>query len=95
MTESRVERVRAVMPPEGTDLVGVFGVSGAVNDGGLVATMRRCGGCRPMPRTSSAGRRGSLETWADWLEPWQSYRVYYDDILSGVTASSSSFAFAA
>ncbi len=82
MPESRVERVRAVMPPEGTDLVGVFGVSGAVDDdGGLVADGATVRWVSPNAENIASGPEGFVESWADWLEPWRSYRIYYDDIV--------------
>ena len=27
------------------------------------------------------GPEGFREIWADWLEPWESYRIYYDDVV--------------
>jgi hypothetical protein len=29
----------------------------------------------------TAGPEGFREIWADWLEPWQSYRIYYDQVV--------------
>jgi ketosteroid isomerase-like protein len=81
MSESRLERVRAVMPPDGTDLVGVFGVSGAVNDGGLVADDATVRWVSPNVENVVSGPEGFIQSWADWLEPWQSYRISYDDIV--------------
>ena len=81
MSGSRLERVRAVMPSDGTDLVGVFGVSGAVNDGGLVADDATVRWVSPNVENVVSGPEGFIQSWADWLEPWQSYRISYDDIV--------------
>ena len=30
---------------------------------------------------NTAGPEGFRQSWADWLEPWESYRIYYDDVV--------------
>jgi hypothetical protein len=82
MTESRLERVRALMPPDGTDLVDVFGPdAGQIDTGGLVRDDAAVNMVARNAERSTAGPEGFREIWADWLEPWQSYRIYYDDVV--------------
>ncbi len=80
MSESRVERVKAVMPPEGTDLVDAFG-SGDVDDGGLFAPGATVRWVSPNIENTASGPEAFTDTWADWLEAWDSYRIYYDDVV--------------
>ena len=30
---------------------------------------------------ATAGPEGFREIWAEWLEPWQSYRIYYEEVV--------------
>ena len=82
MEQDRIQAVNTIMPPEGTDLVEFF-APGAEGDEetGLIredATVKMT--ARSAER-EGVGREGFRENWADWLEPWQSYRIYYDDLL--------------
>ena len=81
MSQANVERVRAVLPPEGTDLVGVFGAGPAISTGGLVADDATVTFAAPDAELSRQGPDAFREGWADWLEPWESYRLYYDDVI--------------
>lgn len=81
MSQDRVELVRAIMPPDGTELVGRFGVEGGASGGGLVADDAKVSFVAPSAESRSAGPDAFREGWADWLEPWESYRIYCDDIV--------------
>jgi len=70
------------MPPEGTDLVDVFGPDAAqIDTGGLVSEDDAVNMVARNAERATAGPDGFREIWADWLEPWQSYRIYYDDVI--------------
>jgi len=82
MSQANVERVRAIMPPDGTDLVEVFGAgAGPISTGGLVADDASVIFTAPSAEASRSGPDGFREGWADWLEPWESYRIFYDDVI--------------
>jgi ketosteroid isomerase-like protein len=82
MSESKVDRVRAIMPPDGTDLIEVFGAGGGpISTGGLVADDATVTFASPNAEASREGPEGFREGWTDWLEPWESYRIYYDDLI--------------
>ena len=82
MSDQRLERVRALMPPDGTDLTEVFGAGGPpISTGGLVKEDATVSFTAPSAETRRIGPDGFREAWADWLEPWQSYRIYYDDLV--------------
>jgi hypothetical protein len=79
--QDRIELVKQTMPPEGSDLVEAFGPGGQVDSGGLVrddATVKMTARSAEIEDTGPDAFRNS---WADWLEPWESYRIFYDDIL--------------
>jgi ketosteroid isomerase-like protein len=82
MSRARIEQIRALMPPEGTDLLDVFGPdAGDIDTAGLVrddATVNML--ARNAERTTE-GPEGFRQIWADWLEPWESYHIYYDDVI--------------
>ena len=81
MTKSRIERMRAVLPPDGTDFVAVFGPQGTgLDTGGLIAQDATVKFVAPSAEASSVGPEGFRDTWADWLEAWESYRIYFDDV---------------
>ena len=80
MSQERVELVRAIMPPDGTELAEVF-VEGGFSSGGLVADDALVRFVAPSAETEAQGAEGFRDRWADWLEPWESYRMYTDDIL--------------
>ena len=80
----RVERVRALLPPNGTDLVAVWGAGGGGLEGAadLVAPDATTRFVAPSAEgTTAEGAEGFRESWADWLEPWESYCVYTEDVL--------------
>ena len=82
MAEGNADRVRAIMPPDGTDLVEVFGAdAGPYSTGGLVSDNATVKFLAPSAESTSEGAEGFRQTWADWLEPWESYRLYYDDVI--------------
>ena len=82
MSQANVERVRAIMPSEGTDLTEVFGAGGGpISTGGLVADDATVNFTARSAESSRQGPEGFREGWSDWLEPWQSYRIYYDEFV--------------
>ena len=67
------------MPPDGADLTEIF-VPGGFSTGGLVAEDAIVRFVAPSAETSATGPDGFFNTWSDWLEAWESYRLYYDDV---------------
>ena len=81
MGQSRVDRLREVIPPDGTDFIKVFGPGGTgIDTGGLVSQDATVKFVAPSAETSSTGPEGFRDTWADWLEAWETYRIYFDDM---------------
>jgi ketosteroid isomerase-like protein len=82
MSQSKLEQVRAIAPPDGTDLVELFAAAGpAIDTGGLVAGDATVRFTAPSAEIEAQGPEGFRERWDDWLEPWESYRMYTDDIV--------------
>ena len=81
MSSERLERVRALIPPDGTDLAATFGVPGGVSAGGLVADDVPVRFVSASAEMAGAGPEGFYDRWADWLEPWESYRIYTEDVV--------------
>lgn len=73
--------MRAIAPADGSDLVELFGRPRGFSTGGLVAGDAPIRFVARSAETSGVGPAGFFETWADWLEPWESYRIYNDEIL--------------
>ena len=81
MAGENLERVRAIVPPDGTDLVEALGSGRKFSSGGLVsddAVVRFVARSGEMGGTGSDAFYGS---WADWHEPWESYRIYSDELV--------------
>jgi ketosteroid isomerase-like protein len=68
------------MPPDGTDLTELF-VPGGFSIGGLLADDAVVRFVAPSAESSSTGPDGFFDTWSDWLEAWESYRLFYDDVV--------------
>ena len=81
MSQEKVDRIRAIMPPDGTDLSEVFVEGGGFSTGGLVAEDATVRFVAPSAESEASGPDGFRERWSDWLEPWESYRIYTDDIV--------------
>jgi ketosteroid isomerase-like protein len=82
MSLARLEQIRALMPPEGADLVDIFGPGGAdIDTGGLVRDDATVNMVAREAGQTTEGPEGFRNIWADWLEPWKSYRIYYDDVI--------------
>jgi SnoaL-like domain len=82
MAPTRLERVKAIMPGEGTDLVDIFGADAPpIDTGGLVRDDATVNMVARNAESATEGPEGFREIWADWLEPWESYRIYYDDVI--------------
>jgi len=70
------------MPPEGTDLTDVFGADAPqIDTGGLVSGDATVNMLARNAERAAEGPEGFREIWADWLEPWESYTIYYDDVI--------------
>ena len=80
MSQERVELVRAVLPADGTELAEVF-LEPGFSSGGLFADNAIVRFTAPSAETEAQGAEGFRDRWADWLEPWESYRIYYDDVV--------------
>jgi ketosteroid isomerase-like protein len=81
MPPTNLERLAAVMPPDGTDLAEVFVTGGGFSTEGLFADDATVRFVAPSAEQTTAGPQGFLEGWADWLEAWESYRIYYEDVV--------------
>ena len=71
----------AVMPPDGSDLTEVFARGSGFSTGGLITDDATVRFVAPSAEQETAGPDGFLNTWADWLEPWESYRIHYEDVV--------------
>jgi len=80
MSQERIERVRAILFPEGSDLTEVF-AGGPISAGGLITDDATVKFTARSAESSREGPEGFREGWSDWLEPWESYRIYYDDVV--------------
>jgi hypothetical protein len=81
VSAANVERVRAAMPGDGADLVTFFAGGGALLAGGLLADDAQVRFVAATAELTGEGPEGVFAGWVDWLEPWQSYRVYSDGFL--------------
>jgi SnoaL-like domain len=78
---TRLEQIRAILPPDGTDLAVAFGPARSFSGGGLVAEDANV---RLVARDGEMGGTGPdafYERWADWLEPWETYRIHHEDLI--------------
>ena len=80
MPQERIERVRAILFPEGSDLTEVF-AGDSISTGGLITDDATVKFTARSAESSREGPDGFREGWSDWLEPWESYRIYYDDVV--------------
>jgi ketosteroid isomerase-like protein len=69
------------MPADGTELKEVFAAPGGVSSGGLVVDDAKVRFVAPSAEMEAQGPEGFRERWADWLETWESYRMYTDEII--------------
>ena len=81
MSQERVELVRAITPPDGTDLVEAFAAGRPISAGGLVSNEATVTFTSRSAESTRQGPDGFREGWTDWLEPWESYRMYTDDFV--------------
>ena len=80
MPDSNIERMAAVMPPDGSDLTELFAPGSGFSIGGLIAddaTIRFLAGGAEQ---TMVGPEGFVGGWADWLEPWETYRIHYEEV---------------
>ena len=86
MAPGDVEIVRALQPPEGTDLVSLFTEEAAWRAFEAQFSDRfepdfECAAMgSPAGDLEARGFEGLLGLWGDWLEPWNSYRTAIDDV---------------
>ena len=80
MSQENVERLAAGMPPDGTDLTRVFAPGGGFSVAGLVADDAIVRFVTPNAELETVGPDGFSGTWADWLEPWETYTIHYDEV---------------
>lgn len=74
--------MRAIAPPDGTDLVQLFDTTrGALDSSGLVAQDATIRFVAPSAENTRHGPEGLRDGWTDWLEAWESYLIRYDDII--------------
>jgi ketosteroid isomerase-like protein len=81
VSQENVERLASVMPPDGTDLTKVFAPGSGFSAAGLIADDAVVRFVTPSAEQTTAGPDGFLGTWADWLEPWETYTIHYDDLV--------------
>ena len=81
MAEGKLERVRAMLPPDGTDLREVFVEGGGFSSQGLVSDDATVRFVASDAEASAQGPEGFRDTWADWLEPWETYVMFTDDLV--------------
>jgi ketosteroid isomerase-like protein len=90
MSAEAVEIVRALQPSPDVDLTELF-----VRGGGEEAAEASVAELAPgftedfvcvlhaLSEEERPGVRGLRESWLDWLEPWETYRVKTDQVLDG------------
>jgi ketosteroid isomerase-like protein len=76
-----LERIRAVLPDDGTDLAVAFGPARSFSAGGLVSDDATVRLVAPDAEMGGVGPEGFYDRWADWLEPWETYRVHHEDLI--------------
>lgn len=83
MSSANLERLRALLPPEGADFADIWGPDGTglPGIGDLVAPDAKVRWVARDAETEEVGADGFRSGWEDWLEPWESYRIYYEDLL--------------
>ena len=81
MAESRIERIRAVLPADGTDLAVAFGPARSFSAGPLVADDVEVRLVARDAEMSGIGADAFYDRWADWLEPWETYQVHHEDLI--------------
>jgi ketosteroid isomerase-like protein len=81
MSQENVERIRAILPPDGTDLRDVFVWDTGFTTGGLVVDDATVRFVAPNAEGSFEGPDGFRDGWADWLEPWESYVMSTDELV--------------
>jgi ketosteroid isomerase-like protein len=69
------------MPPDGTDLTKVFAPGSGFSAAGLIADDAAIRFVTPNAEQATAGPDGFFGTWSDWLEPWETYTIHYDDVV--------------
>jgi ketosteroid isomerase-like protein len=83
MSASRLERVRSGMPPDGADFVELLSPGGpGIEADDLIApdAVVRFAAPGASAEVKTPGPAGFREGWADWLEAWESHRIYFDDV---------------
>lgn len=82
VSQEKLERVREILFPDGTDLVEAFGAGGGpISSGGLVADDATVKMTARSAENEGIGPDAFREGWEDWLEPWASYRIYQEGLV--------------
>jgi len=85
MTDENLRLVRSLQPPADSDLTKLFRDDKQWERIARIFEARchgelQSGFVRAGERTSYHGLVGFRQTWLDWLEPWESYRVEIADL---------------
>lgn len=80
MSQENVARLAAVMPEDGADLTEVFAPGSGFSAAGLIADDAPIRFVTPSAEQQTVGPDGFFGTWADWLEPWETYKIHYDEV---------------
>jgi ketosteroid isomerase-like protein len=85
VSAQNVELLKAAFPRD-VDLIEVFAsedpIAALVGDPDVIALdleVRFTGGISGAPALEFRGADGLLEGWRDWLEPYDSYRIHFDE----------------
>ncbi|HEY1236962.1 MAG TPA: nuclear transport factor 2 family protein [Solirubrobacterales bacterium] len=85
MSRENVELVRRLQPPPDMDLVALFrddeGASRLLSTLGPYVHEDFVAAGSRLHETEVVGLAGLRAGWADWLEPWDSYRVEIEDVI--------------
>ncbi|HEY7266581.1 MAG TPA: nuclear transport factor 2 family protein [Solirubrobacterales bacterium] len=85
MSRENVELVRRLQPPPDMDLVALFrdeeGASRLLGALGPYVHEDFVAGGSRLEESEHVGLPGLRAGWADWLEPWESYRVEIEEVI--------------
>ncbi len=77
VSRDNVERVKAIAPADGVDLVQVF-AAGELPPSDLFAPDTKVLFTAGDAEMQKQGAQGFYEGWRDWLEPWERYHVHHE-----------------
>lgn len=76
-----MELIRSGLPEDGTDLVAAFENDSSFLGGALMAEGVPVRFVAQSGEMGGTGPEEFYERWTDWLEPWETYRMYVDDVI--------------